>query len=254
MKSAVRTLLSVILGAVVLPAQTPADPGSDLQRIENVCTPEQAESFGLACSENDPCPIYLELNSVEGFGASIFVSGNLHSTDTTMFGILLVSDDSGKSWTEPAKRLRAATLEQIQFADPQHGWVSGMVLDPLPSAPFILSTVNGGQAWHRTPLSSEPGFGSIQQFWFETANRGQLVVDRSQGKAGHFELYSTSDGGDTWTLKASSDEEMRLPNTVPPDQINWRALANQDSYEVQRRSATGWETLARFPTRAGECK
>ena len=85
-------------------------------------------------------------------------------------------------------------------------------------------------------------------------DRGQLVVDRSQGKTERFELYSTTDGGETWIMKAASEEPMRLPNPHPPEKANWRAMADKDAYQVERRTATGWETLARFPIRAGECK
>jgi photosystem II stability/assembly factor-like uncharacterized protein len=252
MDNAVRTLLMSILPALILHGQ--ALQAVDLQRIDSVCTFPEAEALGLACSEDDPCPVYLELSSVDGFGASIFVTGNLHTADTTMSALLLASDDSGKTWTEPAKRIRAAALEQIQFADAQHGWASGMLLDPLPRAPFILSTVNGGQTWNRTKLSSDRDFGSVQQFWFETSSRGQLIVDRSQGKIQRFELYTTTDGGETWAVKATSEEPMRLPNARGPEKANWRAVADKDSYRIERRTATEWETLARFPIRAGECK
>jgi hypothetical protein len=254
MKNAVRTLLISTLAAVALQAQALQKTGQDLQQIDNICSSQDADALGLTCSEDDPCPVYLELSSVEGFDANIFVTGNLHTVDTTMFGLLLASDDGGKTWTEPVKRLRSAALEQIQFADGQHGWASGMLLDPLPRAPFILSTVNGGQAWRLTPLSNEPAFGTILQFWFDSASRGQVVVDRSQGRTGQYQLYSTSNGGETWALKASSEEPMRLPGAKSPDKANWRAIAEGDSYRVERRSATGWETLARFPIRAGECK
>src|SRR5580704_5488163 len=218
MKNAVRTLLISILAAVVVDAQASQmqaqalqKTDQDLQKIENVCSPEDADALGLTCSEDDPCPVYLELSAVECFEASIFVTGNLHTVDTTMFGLLLASDDGGKSWTEPVKRIRSGALEQIQFLDAQHGWASGMLLDPLARAPFILSTANGGQAWHRTPLSNEPAFGTILQLWFDSVSRGQLIVDRSQGRTGQYQLYSTSNGGETWALKASSEEPMRLP-------------------------------------------
>jgi photosystem II stability/assembly factor-like uncharacterized protein len=246
-KDAVRTLLISILTAFVVNAQA-------LQKIDNVCPPEESDALGLTCSEDDPCPVYLELSSVDGFGSNIFVTGNLHTMDTTMSAVLLRSDDSGKTWSEPAKRVRAAALEQIQFADAQHGWASGMLLDPLPRDPFILSTVNGGQVWNKTPLSKDPNFGSIQQFWFDTAARGQMVIDRSQGKAGHYELYSSTDGGETWTLKSSSDAPARLPGAPSSDQASWRIVADKDAYRIERRAASSWESLTRFPIRAGECK
>ena len=167
------------------------------------------------CSEDDPCPVFLELNSVDGFGANVFVTGNLHTVNTTMSGLLLASDDSGKTWTEPGKRIRSVALEQIQFVDPQHGWVSGVRLDPLPRNPFLFLTVNGGEVWHPVELFDEPVFGSIQQFWFESANRGQLMVDRSQGKTERYELYETSTGGEMWALKQASEDSIRLQSCPP---------------------------------------
>lgn len=244
-------LILSILGSILAAAGLGAQ---DLGKIENVCSAEDQDAFGLTCSEDDPCPVYLELSSVDGFGASVFVSGNLHTQDTTMFGLLLASDDGGKTWTEPVKRVRASALGQIQFVDPQHGWISGMKLDPLPRDPFLLSTVNGGEAWHQTQLFADPDFGSIQQFWFDSDSRGQLVADRSQGKAGHFELYQTSDGGTTWTMKDSSSEPIKLKNAKSPDAANFRVMADKDSYRVEQRTASGWETLGRFPIHAGDCK
>src|SRR5580698_6413090 len=69
------------------------------QKIDNVCSPEDAEAAGLACSEDDPCPVFLELSAVEGFGANVFVAGNLHTVDTTLSGLMLASADSGKTWS-----------------------------------------------------------------------------------------------------------------------------------------------------------
>jgi hypothetical protein len=226
----------------------------DLKKIDNPCSPEDAEALGLVCSEDAPCPVFLELSSVDGFGANIFVTGNLHTVDRTISGILLASDDAGKTWTEPAKRILAAELDQVQFADPQHGWASGVkVNSSLPRDPFILITANGGGMWHSISLFEEPILGSIEQFWFTSANKGQLLVDRSQGRTKLFELYETSTGGENWALKesASAPVAVAMPKAEMP---NWRAIANGDAYRVERRNANGWETLASFAIRAGECK
>lgn len=241
-----------ILAVSVLHAQPPRPAGPELEKIANVCSPEDISTLGLDCAEDSPCPVYLELTSVDGFGVSIFVTGDLHTVDTTVAGVLLASTDGGKTWSEPAKRLRSATLQQIQFFDAQHGWIAGNLLDPLPRAPFLLLTVDGGETWHRAAFPGDPEFGSIQQFWFDSAYRGQLVVDRSQGNTAKYVLYSTSDGGETWTLKSTRTEGTGLAEAQP--QADWRAIADKDSYEVQRRTAAAWETLARFPILAGECK
>ncbi len=195
---------------------------------------------------------------MDGFGANVFVTGNLHTVDTTISGVLLASNDAGKTWSEPIKRIRAAELDQIQFADPQHGWVAGVRLSPLPRDPFLMVTVDGGQTWRPAPLFDEPLLGAIQQLWFESANSGQLVVDRSQGQTKRYELYTTTTGGETWTLKESNDEPFPPTRIQPKDARveapTWRVAADKDFYRVERRIATGWETLARFAIRAGDCK
>jgi len=226
--------------------------GEELQKLESVCSPEDVEALGLTCSEDDPCAVFLELSSAEGFGANVFVTGNLHTVDTTISAVLLASIDGGKTWSEPAKRIRGAELDQIQFADPQHGWVSGVKLNPLPSDPFLLATVNGGETWHAIPLFDEPLLGSIQQFWFESANRGQLVVDRSQGRTRRYELYESATGGETWVLKEATGQPTLTAREGA--ETHWRVVADKDSYRVERRTPAGWETLARFAIHAGDCK
>jgi photosystem II stability/assembly factor-like uncharacterized protein len=237
-------ILAALIAALALRAEEP-------QKIDNVCSAEDIQALGLECSEDEPCPVFLELSAAEGFGASVFVTGNLHTVDTTISAVLLASSDGGKSWNEPPKRIRAAELDQIQFADPQHGWAAGVMVNPLPRNPFLLVTVDGGQMWHPVPLFDEPLLGAIQQFWFESANRGQLVVDRSQGQTKRYELYQSATGGETWTLKEASEEPIPLPEAEPR---SWRVVADKDSYRVERRTAAGWETLARFPIHAGDCE
>jgi hypothetical protein len=239
-----------ILAALVLALALRAE---ELQKIDNVCSAEDIQAQGLECSEDEPCAVFLELSSVEGLGAAIVVTGNLHTVNTTISGVLLASVDGGKTWTEPARRIRAAELDQIQFADRQHGWAAGVKLNPLPRDPFLLVTVDGGETWHQTALFDEPLYGAIQQFWFTSANRGQLVLDRSQGQTKRYELYASSDGGETWTLKESSEPPIQLAKTGL-ESPNWRAVADKDSYHVERRTSTGWETLARFAIHAGDCK
>jgi hypothetical protein len=253
MGNAVRMPFTSILAAPALAlVLTLALPAEELQKIENVCSPEDTEAVGLTCSEDEPCTVFLELSSVEGFGANVFVTGNLHTVDTTISGLLLASSDGGKTWSEPARRIRAAELDQIQFADPQHGWVAGVKVNSLPRDPFLLLTVDGGQMWHPVPLFEDPVLGSIQQFWFESADRGQLVVDRSQGRTKRYERYESTTGGETWTLKEASDQPTLMAREGA--EAHWRAVADKDSYRVERRTSAGWETLARFAVHAGDCK
>jgi photosystem II stability/assembly factor-like uncharacterized protein len=212
------------------------------------------QALGLTCSEDDPCPVFLELQSVEASGPSVYVTGNLHTLSVTVSGVLLESDDGGKTWTEPAKRLRSAALEQIQFIDFQHGWAAGVMLEPLPKNPFLLITADGGKTWRKAPLSEDTDYGSIHQFWFESPTTGELVLDRSQGGVKRYELYQSMTSGASWELRQKSDRVISLPKVRPPESGNWRIRADRESYRLERRTVQGWETASRFAIHAGDCK
>lgn len=247
-------LVALSVVAMILRAQAP------VQKLEKICSVDDIEFFGLACSEDDPCPVFLELVGVEANGSSLFLTGNLHTVSTTLAGLLLQSDDIGKTWTEPAKRIRSAELEQIQFADFQHGWIGGVKLEPLPQDPFFLTTSDGGKTWKQTPIFDEPHFGSIFQFWFESATNGQLIVDASQGQTKRYEVYETRSGGKSpseWDPKEVSDREMRIAAARPREYANWRVRADSQAYRIERRTAANadsWETVASFAIQPGECK
>jgi hypothetical protein len=96
----------------------------------------------------------------------------------------------------------------------------------------------------------------IQQFWFDSAKTGELIVDRSQGSTKNFELYETSTGGDAWTVKELSRNPLKLGRARPRSDPTWRIRADASSktYKVERRTTRSWETLATFAVQAGECK
>src|ERR1700760_1079401 len=80
-------------------------------RIAYACAEEDLQWAGMSCSEDDPCPVYLELSSVVPDGRKIFAAGNLHSTSATLSSILLTSEDGGATWKEPAARIRGAAID-----------------------------------------------------------------------------------------------------------------------------------------------
>jgi photosystem II stability/assembly factor-like uncharacterized protein len=153
------------------------------------CTEEDIEAAGLSCSDDEPCPVYLELAGVASSGIRIFAGGNIHTKNATLFSILLGSDDNGKTWREVHERLRASGLDALQFADADNGWASGIVLSPLPQDPFFLRSTDGGQTWRKIGLFSETSYGSIQQFFFADKSSGALIVDRGPGGGDRYESY-----------------------------------------------------------------
>src|ERR1700674_2807970 len=53
------------------------------------CSEEDIRSAGLACSEDDPCQIYLELAVAASAGPRIVAAGNIHAEAATLYSVLL---------------------------------------------------------------------------------------------------------------------------------------------------------------------
>src|SRR5271165_1888238 len=84
-------------------------------RIPFQCTNDDMEWAGMSCTEEEPCPVYVELAAVEPVGSRISLAGNIHSSSNTLYSLLLSSEDAGKTWTEPYDRMRGTVLDRIQF-------------------------------------------------------------------------------------------------------------------------------------------
>jgi hypothetical protein len=223
------------------------------------CTDEDIQFAGLSCSEEDPCPIYLELSAVESVGNRIFAVGNLHSASVTLYGILLASEDAGHTWGEAHERIRGTLLDHIQFLDPAVGWISGHAVSPLPQDPFLLRTTDGGKTWRQRAVFSESAenrLGSIQQFFFADKDGGSLIIDRGQGSdEDRYELYESSDGGESWNIRESSRKVLRLKRAAVPS-AEWRLRADAPSkaFHIEHQQGTRWGTVASFLVRVGTCK
>ncbi len=241
---------ALIICALALAAEEPA-------HIEYACTPQDIDALGLTCSPEDPCAVFLELSSVQAVGARLFLSGNLHTASTTLYSILLMSEDGGKTWTEPFRRLPFTALVQMQFVDLEHGWVSGHIVEPLPKDQFLLLTTDGGKTWNQRPLFEDSRFGSIAQFWFDSPTEGALVLDRSQGTTSRYDLYETMTGGESWTPKETgSTTPIRLKKAPSSDPSAWRVRADAatKTYRVERGAAGKWETIASLAIHIADCK
>lgn len=243
-----------------LAAQDAAPPALEYTgrplRVPFQCTLDDIQWGGLSCSDDEPCPVYLELTDIESVGNKIFAAGNIHSAASTLYSILLASEDSGRTWREPFERLRGSGLDHIQFIDFENGWISGQVLQPLPQDPFFLVTNDGGKTWRRRPVFSENRAGSILQFWFSSRTNGSLVIDRGQGgDVGRYELFESPNGGDTWMLRESNDKPIRLKRIAAANS-DWRIRADAPSrsFRIERRQAERWSALAAFSIALAGCK
>jgi photosystem II stability/assembly factor-like uncharacterized protein len=246
----VKAAAALAIFVLVLHAQAP-------RKVEYACTPEDIESFGLGCTEDDPCPVFLDLFSVQGSGGRLFLSGNLHTATTTLYSVLLMSEDGGKTWVEPYKRVKSAALEQIQFFDFEHGWVGGQIIEPLAKDPFLLITADGGKSWRQAPLFEDSLFGTISQFWFDSPTHGELVFDRSLRDAKKYDLYETMTGGESWSPTVSGSVTPIRPKKAPSKEeatFRVRTDAATKTFRIERRGASNWELLASFLVRTADCK
>jgi photosystem II stability/assembly factor-like uncharacterized protein len=223
------------------------------------CTEEDVTALGLTCSEEEPCPVFLDLTTVESAGTRIFVEGNLHSASVTMFSVLLASEDGGRTWQEVHNRIRGAGLENVQFVDAETGWVSGEILSPLPREPFLLATTDGGRTWRRRAIfseSAESQLGSVQQFYFTDKANGSIVIDRGQGTENdRYERYESPDGGGVWTIQQSSPRAIALKRAAQPAPgLRIRADGATRSFRIERQQSDRWLPVAAFAVNVPACK
>jgi len=235
--------------AATLSAQQPV-------RMAYECTEEEAEAFGLACTTDDPCPVFLELASADAAAGRLIAAGNLHTKNVTLYGIVLASDDNGVTWTEPFPRLRSAALEQIEFLDLQNGWISGESIDPLARDPFLLITSDGGRSWRRKPILDDTKYATIAQFHFDSPTHGELVLDASQPKKTRQELYESMTGGESWELKQVSSTPIRLQSARAPGQgpLRVRTDAATGAFVVERGGGRTWDRVTSFAVHIADCQ
>jgi hypothetical protein len=222
--------------------------------LEAKCGDAEIADYGMTCTEDEPCPVYLELTAAESAGSKLFVPGNLHTDTATLWSILLASEDNGQSWTEPFNRLRGVAFDQIQFPIFATGFVAGYTAGPLAKDPFFLRTSDGGKSWSRLPLYEEGAIGLIEQFRFESATRGMVAVDRGRPGVGRYVTLETESGGDSWSVKqASAVRPPRAPREAMPV-VRILADAGSKSFRIERRENGAWRTAAAFSVAAGACR
>lgn len=219
------------------------------------CSEADTQAAGLSCSEDEPCPVYLELANIEAVGNKLFLPGNLHTPTTTLSSILLATEDNGKTWTEPHPRIRFSGLDQIQFIDFQNGWISGANLQSAPRDPFMLLTSDGGKTWRVRPIYDDSRVAIIERFWFDSPQEGTMLVD-ARLESNRHELYETRAGGESWTLKQASAAPIRLTRARGPGASGWRIRADgpTSSYAIEKSEAGRWQKIASFLVHIGSCK
>jgi hypothetical protein len=260
LRSVANLCLRVLFLPIIVSAQPPAVPPASAEpmRLPYTCSEEELQSVGLLCTEEEPCAIYLELNSIATAGKKMFISGNLHSTAATLSSVMLMSDDNGLTWKEPSPRVRGASLDQLEFYDFDHGWAAGELQYPLPRDPFFLITTDGGATWRKQQVTEDGGPGSLQRFWFDSAQHGELIVDAGRSApSGRYLDWETETGGDSWSIRSTTAEAPKIKRAPPafdnPD-YRIRASANGLAYRIEKRLGEKWEPVTAFLIEIASCK
>ena len=217
------------------------------------CTAEDVHFAGMTCSEEEPCPVYLELAAAGFAGGRTLVAGNIHTTAVTLYSVLLASDDAGITWRETHPRIRGAGLETVQFYDTANGWASGETLFPMAQDPFLLATSDGGRTWQRFPLFSDTFYGSLHDFQFTSRTSGTAIVERPGSKT-QFAIYDSTDGGRTWNFRQDLERWPRQARGTEPSPWRVRAEAASQAFAVERSEGTGWKAVARFAVSLKPCQ
>jgi hypothetical protein len=247
-----RTILILFL-AGTLWAQT---SGNTPLKIPYTCSEKDLAAAGMTCSDDNPCPVFVELSSVSAIGKKLLVTGNLHGASATIGSVLLVSDDDGATWKEPSPRIAGSALEQSQWLDAQHGWAAGEVQVPLSRDPFLLITSDGGATWHQKEIAEDGIPGEIMRFWFDTPEHGELIVDGGRSaEGGRYQMYESRTGGDTWSVVSKTSDVPKLrrtPGLIDPD-YRITADSRTRTYMVEKRNGGDWSAVTSFEIQVASC-
>ncbi len=221
-----------------------------------MCAEEDLAAVGMSCTDENPCPIYLELSGISSSGKRLAATGNLHGSSTTLYSVLLSSDDGGADWKEAAARVPGAALDQVQLLDAQHGWAAGEVQVPLARDPFFLVTSDAGATWRKKPLSDDGGPGDVQRFWFDSPDHGELIVDAGRSaEGGRYQMYESRTGGENWNILSKTAQLPRLRRAPAVDEVNYRIGTDSKSktYVIERRDGEKWTRVSSFLVQVANC-
>jgi hypothetical protein len=231
----------------------------DPMKVGFVCENEDLAAAGMTCSDDSPCPVYLELSSVSAAGKKLSLAGNLHGPASTLYSVLMASDDDGATWKEPAGRIPGAALDQVQLFDATHGWAAGETQVPLARDPFFLITSDGGASWRQQALAEDAdagGVGAVQRFWFDSTDHGEVIVDAGRtASGGRYALYESRTGGASWTIVSKTLQMPRLRRAASVENVDYRLGSDSKThaYVVEKREGERWTKLASFLVQVASC-
>ena len=137
-----------------------------------------------------------------------FIAGNLLLLDGVPEGLMLRSEDGGRTWVRmgfEVHDLRRVTFQTLFFADRLRGWVGGIrVRDDGATLPLIFRTFDGGNHWREMALPMDPGMlvTEIHSLAFANDETGLVAVQTADPDTLKVTetWFGTADAGRTWEV------------------------------------------------------
>jgi hypothetical protein len=236
--------------------ERPSYSGDPIQIPAN-CDPQKLSQLGMICNAASPCEMWLELTAVREAGEGVVAAGDIYSRVNMAEGVVLYSADGGAKWTEAIERIPGAALDEMQFADEEHGWIVGRQYVGGGQQPFLLATEDGGKSWRSWPLDEDEDYrGTVLQLRFDSPEHGFAVLERPAGDGDPYEMRETFNGGRSWSLREVTADRPALPGSrrrAPEPSVRMREESDKDVFVVERRTGDSWEALGRFAGSSGSC-
>jgi len=174
-----------------------------------------------------------ELGGLSGNFGSVF---DVHFGDAGHLvaiqgGTLLTSDDGGAHWDARWPETQDVYFDELHFPSASIGYASGGISSEFGSLGSILRTEDAGASWTLLDFAH----GEIVAADFLDDDRG--VVATQPG-----ELWSTADGGDSWSLIGATPDASLLLDLVHRDDAHWYAASLQGCLYETRDAGATWET------------
>jgi len=118
-----------------------------------------------------------------------FDESRAYGTEVTKF---LQTSDGGRNWKE-TQIAHLRFIDRMFFLTPEIGWLAGTDGKDF----FVFRTTNGGNDWEESRTTPPQRLAYVRDLFFLDQNRGWLIT--WQMNDGGTYLFSTGDGGKTWT-------------------------------------------------------
>ncbi|HEX8745592.1 MAG TPA: YCF48-related protein [Pyrinomonadaceae bacterium] len=133
-------------------------------------------------------------------------------------GTLLETADGGETWRAASRRPTEDTIRDIYFADEKNGWIVCerdlyRLRTEDEARTYLMKTVDGARTWQMVNLGLEAHARLVRAVFTEGGRVWAF------GEAGA--LYSSSDGGTTWSRRSPPTRYLLLGGTFLDGERGW---------------------------------